>query len=58
MRHTRLLLPLCFALLAASCKPSGPAAPYEVLDADASALRERFNADAGKVRVVMLVAPS
>lgn len=58
MRKPRLLLLFLLATVAVSCKPSGPAAPFETLDADASALRDRFNADTGKVRVVMLVAPS
>ena len=58
MPKTRLLLLFLLAAVAVSCKPSGPASPYETLDADANALRKRFNADAGKVRVVMLVAPS
>ncbi len=58
MRKSRLLFLFVFAAVAVACKPAGHAAPFEVLDDQASALRDQFNADAGKVRVVMLVAPS
>lgn len=58
MRKPRLLFLFLLAAVAFACKPAGPAAPFEVLDDRASALRDQFNADAGKVRVVMLVAPS
>jgi putative VirB-like lipoprotein len=36
----------------------GPSRPYEVLDQSSEALRSRFNASRGKVRVVMLVSPT
>jgi hypothetical protein len=42
----------------AACAPSGPPSPYAVLGADAGLLRAAFNRDSGKVRVVMLVAPT
>jgi hypothetical protein len=42
----------------AACRAGGPASPFLTLDRDASPLRARFNADAGKVRVLMLVAPT
>jgi hypothetical protein len=32
--------------------------PYEPIGADAEALRAAFNADAGKVRLIVLVAPT
>ena len=32
--------------------------PYTSLGADAAALKAQFNRDAGKVRLVMLVAPT
>jgi hypothetical protein len=49
------------AALAASllgCQPSGPDRPHTALSASAEELRAAFNADSGKVRVVMLVAPT
>jgi hypothetical protein len=42
----------------AACAPSGPPSPYRVITADGEPFRTMFNANAGKVRVVMLVAPS
>jgi hypothetical protein len=41
-------------LLSAACG----ARPYETLTDGAEPLRARFNADAGRVRVMMLVAPT
>ena len=49
---------LAVAAVAVSCKAGGPESPYTALGADANALRAKFNADVGKVRVVMLVAPT
>lgn len=57
-RQRRTLTVLAAALLISACKAGGAASPFEVLDREASQLRERFNRDAGKVRVVMLVAPT
>jgi hypothetical protein len=45
-------------LLLASCKAKGPVATHASLGADAAPLRAAFNADVGKVRVLMLVAPT
>jgi hypothetical protein len=42
----------------AACVPSGPPSSHAVLTADAEPLRAAFNRDSGKVRVVMLVAPT
>ena len=42
----------------AACAPSGPSSPYRVITADGEPLRGMFNANVGKVRVIMLVAPS
>lgn len=42
----------------AACAPSGPSSPHSVLGTDAEPLRTAFNRDSGKVRVVMLVAPT
>lgn len=51
-----LAFPLFLGLVA--CKAGGPESPYRTLDDNATALRDRFNADVGKTRVVMLVAPT
>jgi hypothetical protein len=50
------LTALAAALLA--CQPSGPDRPHTALGPNAEELRAAFNADTGKVRVVMLVAPT
>jgi hypothetical protein len=42
----------------AACAPRGPASAHTVIGADAEPLRSTFNANAGKVRVIMLVAPT
>lgn len=54
----KLCAPLTLLIVLAGCRAKGPALPHERLDADASVLRTAFNADAGKVRVVMLVSPT
>ena len=46
------------ALLSALTAPGGAAAEYLSLREDADPLRSAFNADIGKVRVVMLLSPS
>jgi hypothetical protein len=55
--RTRVLIAV-LGLLAACQRGSGPEAPHRTLDESARALRERFNADAGHVRVILLVAPT
>ena len=42
----------------AACQPGGSDRPHVNLDANIEALRAAFNADSGKVRVLMLVAPT
>ena len=42
----------------AGCRGKGQAVAHERLDPTASALRNAFNADTGKVRVLMLVSPT
>lgn len=42
----------------AACQPSGPDRPHTALGADLSALHAAFNADSGKVRIVMLASPT
>ena len=41
-----------------SCKIRGERRVHESIGADAAALRQAFNAAAGKVRLVVLVAPT
>lgn len=51
----------CFSLvpLVLAAAVAGSAQPdYAKLNADAEPLRSAFNADVGKVRVLMLVAPT
>lgn len=45
-------------LALASCKIEGKRSAYEALGPDAAALRAAFNADAGRVRLVVLVSPT
>lgn len=42
----------------AGCKAGGNVAAHERLDLEAATLRAAFNADAGRVRVLMLVSPT
>jgi hypothetical protein len=53
----RLVTLLILLALAAGCLP-GPRSGYAVLGDRIDAVRDDFNAAAGTVRVVMLVAPS
>ncbi len=41
-----------------ACRAKGPALSHERLAADETNLRAAFNADVGKVRVLMLVSPT
>ena len=43
-------------LLLASCR--GPVRPHEALSPEVANLRAQFNADAGKVRLLLLPAPT
>jgi hypothetical protein len=54
---SRLLQPLCVlaALVLGACVQTRP---YSSLSTSAEPLRTQFNADAGRVRIVMLVAPT
>jgi len=49
---------LIAAALLIGCQPSGPDRPHTRRSEGASELRDIFNADSGKVRVLMLVAPT
>ena len=42
----------------AACAPKGPSSPYRVITPEGEPLRSAFNANVGKVRVIMLVAPT
>ena len=55
---TRGWMMSAFAALALACRPPGEDRPHTTLGQDAAELRDAFNADSGKVRVVMLVAPT
>ena len=55
MRLSSIALSLALGL---SLGVSGSIADYTSLDADGNPLRATFNADRGKVRVLMLVAPT
>jgi hypothetical protein len=45
-------------LLFIACKPGGLMSEHTPLGHDSNPLRAAFNADQGKVRVLMLVAPT
>ena len=46
------------AALATSCQIEGERRAHTAVASDAAALRDAFNADAGKVRLIVLVAPT
>lgn len=52
------LLVAVLAALAASCEVAGKRQPFAAIGAEAETLRAAFNADVGKVRLVVLVAPT
>jgi hypothetical protein len=56
MRRSLLLVTAPLVFLA--CRSKGPTTGHETLDSTAAALRSAFNADTGKVRVLMLVSPT
>ncbi len=55
MRSSLVAIPLAIGL---SVGVPGSSADYTSLEADGNPLRATFNADRGKVRVLMLVAPT
>ncbi len=59
-KHTPavVLVAALAAALGTSCKIQGERQRYTAIGAEAAALREAFNAAAGKVRLVVLVAPT
>jgi hypothetical protein len=65
LRGASPALPLAIALavaalapLAGSCEIPGRRQTHASIGGDAAALRAAFNADAGKVRLIVLVAPT
>jgi hypothetical protein len=50
--------PFVFLLLVLLAACRGPVRPYESLSPEVANLRAQFNADAGKVRVLLLPAPT
>jgi hypothetical protein len=60
-RHGSRVIAACWALMSIgslACAPRDHASPHEVLGADVEPLRAAFNADSGRVRIVMLVSPT
>jgi hypothetical protein len=57
MRRSPFLFGLLGALLA-GCAQQAPEQPFTALAPDAGALKTLFNAERGKVRVLMLVSPT
>ncbi len=45
-------------LLLAACEPGGPMSTHRSIGRTENPLREAFNTDYGKVRVLMLVSPT
>jgi hypothetical protein len=55
-RVLRALSPLVLLAIALGCR--GPEQPYKTIAAHVSPLKEQFNADAGKTRILILPAPN
>jgi hypothetical protein len=53
-----LALLAALATWSTACKIDGKPRPFAPIGAEAEALRAAFNADAGAVRVIVLVAPT
>jgi len=56
MRRTSRLTALLFLAVLAGCR--GPHQAYTSFGAGAPALKQQFNADAGKTRILILPAPT
>jgi hypothetical protein len=56
--YARVVAVAIAIVLAAVVASRGPAQPYEPLLPEVANLRAQFNADAGKVRMVILPAPT
>jgi hypothetical protein len=57
-RVLAVLLVAAVSAVATSCRIQGKRAPYTAIGAEAETLRAAFNADVGRVRLVVLVAPT
>ena len=55
-RRLRILSALVLVAAAVACR--GPEQPYRTIGAHVSPLKEQFNADAGKTRILILPAPN
>jgi hypothetical protein len=58
MKANHLRVAALFWSSLVSCQLTAPISPHSNLDADSEPLRAAFNADVGKVRVLMLVSPT
>lgn len=58
VRRDRVAAALLAVVTVMGCVGRGPVSAHSVLNADAEPLRDAFNADSGKVRIIMLVAPT
>jgi hypothetical protein len=58
MRVGRVILAAFASGVMSACAPQGSPAGYRALGPSAEPLRTAFNANVGKVRVIMLVAPT
>jgi hypothetical protein len=58
MNRSILIAATALLLSLAACKRLGPSRSYQVLGDTPAAVRTAFNADEGKVRVLMLVSPT
>lgn len=56
--HRTLTVLFTLATLLSACRIKGKEQHHQPIGDDASTLRAAFNADVGKVRVLMLVAPT
>lgn len=58
MKRSVLILATVCVISTTACTRFGPTRVYEVVGSSPSAVRAAFNADVGKVRVLMLVSPT
>ena len=58
MKHSVLIVSAGLLLAIAGCNRLGTKQSYAVVGDKSAAVREKFNADAGKVRVLMVVSPT
>jgi len=58
MKRKSHLSGIALATALVACQPPGPDRPHTSLGSQAQELRTAFNADSGKVRVVMLASPT